>query len=164
MDSTNELWLPIPEYERLFQVSNQGRVRKLCPWCGEGHAKLLSPFNQGGYLAIQLTACGNRKKRFLIHTIVASAFIGPKPPSADVNHIDGNKRHNAVCNLEYLSRSDNLKHAFRTGLRKTKLTPEDVIAIRSQFGIVPKNELARRYGISYQTIKQIARRNIWNHI
>lgn len=104
-----------------------------------------------------------------VHVLVAESFIGPKPPGIDVNHKDGNKQNNCLSNLEYLTRSENHRHAFRIGLakspftgvhgdahRNTKITTADVAALRSEFaGGTPRRALATKYGISYYTVWDI---------
>lgn len=59
-------------------------------------------------------SCGN----VYVHRAVALAFIENPYGLSDVNHKDGNKANNHVTNLEWLSRRDNHRHAYRTGLRK----------------------------------------------
>jgi len=107
-----ERWKPVVDFEGLYEVSDMGRVRnartgrmrKLVPgWCAE-------------YLAVQLSK-DNHETNFQVHVLVASAFLGPAPEGLEVNHKDGNKGNPKLLNLEYLTRSDNLKHAYRTGLR-----------------------------------------------
>ena len=100
----------IVESHPAYEVSDQGHVRR--------GGRILKPQKvPGGYLAAQLWR-GGRPSRRLIHRLVAAAFIGPCPPGREVNHKDGNKHHNAVANLEYLTRPDNMRHAYRTGLRQ----------------------------------------------
>lgn len=71
--------------------------------------------NNSGYECIKINRKGN-KKHFLIHRLVAEAFIENPFCKTEVNHIDGNKLNNNVCNLEWNTYSENLKHAFATGL------------------------------------------------
>lgn len=69
-----------------------------------------------GYVAIKLTAGGKRKHR-LLHCLVAEAFIPNEDCNKEVNHIDGNKLNNNVCNLEWVSSSENKRHAIDIGLK-----------------------------------------------
>jgi len=115
-----EIWRPLPEFDG-YEVSSLGRVRH--------GARILSPCLQGrdrrrpngGYLVVHIKGKG----RF-VHVLVASAFIGPKPPGMQVNHKDGIKLNLNYENLEYVTPSENAKHAYAMGLyvRAKKLTPE----------------------------------------
>jgi uncharacterized HNH endonuclease L245 len=68
-----------------------------------------------GYKFVPITI-GGKTKNHSIHRIVAESFI-PNPNNLPyVNHIDGNKRHNYVDNLEWCSAKENVAHAIRTGL------------------------------------------------
>lgn len=71
-----------------------------------------------GYCQQLLRKDGRSVMRY-VHRLVAEAFL-PKPSVlCEVNHIDGNKQNNAASNLEWVSRSTNMRHAYRTGLRQT---------------------------------------------
>lgn len=73
----------------------------------------------GGYEFVDLQdARSGTKRTYLVHRVVALAFIPTGDTSQDVNHKDGVRSNNAVANLEWLSRSENQKHAYRTGVRQ----------------------------------------------
>ncbi len=77
--------------------------------------KLTPKVNHDGYLRIQLYYKG--KCEFVsIHRLIAETFIANPENKAVVNHIDGNKQNNAVDNLEWCTQSENIRHAYDTGL------------------------------------------------
>jgi hypothetical protein len=106
-----EPWLPVAEYP-LYEVSNSGRVRNV-------HTeRILKPApNSKGYLCVLLYQGSKRNRRsFLVHRLVAQAFL-PNPSNLpQVNHLNGQKRDNRVLNLEWCTQSHNMRHAFATGL------------------------------------------------
>lgn len=50
------------------------------------------------------------------HSMVTEAFLGIRPKDLTVNHIDGDKLNNSKENLEYITRTENIKHAVKLGL------------------------------------------------
>jgi hypothetical protein len=92
-----------------YEVSNYGNVRNVIT------KKLLKPRLKRGYLQVVLYLDG-RRKNYNIHRLVALAFMPNKDRSLQVNHKDGNKQNNKLANLEWVTVSENLKHAFKTGL------------------------------------------------
>lgn len=103
-----EIWKDIKGYEGLYQVSNMGRVRSL------KNKIILKPIkNTNGYLKVNLY--NNRKmKTFLIHRLVALAFISNTENKPQVNHKDENKTNNCMNNLEWCSVDYNNKYCTRT--------------------------------------------------
>ncbi len=73
--------------------------------------------SRNGYVRVELWQSGSGKK-YLVHRLLAEAFIPNPQGFATVNHIDGDKLNNALSNLEWASQSDNQKHAYRIGLQK----------------------------------------------
>lgn len=75
--------------------------------------KFLKPFsNTDGYMSVNLIDVNGKNKNFKIHRLVAILFI-PNPNNLpEVNHLDGNKENNNMCNLEWVTHSDNIKHAW----------------------------------------------------
>lgn len=108
----NETWKDIPGYEGYYQASNTGFIKNKIT--GYVYSVYCS---KRGYPIVILRKNGKRKT-ILTHRLVAktfhplSEFIG-----ATVNHIDGVKTNNCYTNLEWLSQSDNQKHAYKIGLQ-----------------------------------------------
>ena len=100
-----EEWRDIRGYEGLYQVSNLGRVKSIPREKTKGG--ILKPLKDTtGYLSVNLYKNG-KIKRCKIHRLVANNFL-------EVNHKDGNKLNNNLSNLEYVTRSQNILHRFRT--------------------------------------------------
>ena len=123
-----EIWKDIEGYEGLYQVSNLGRVKSLDRivitnnrWGGLTERNLKSRIlkqttdSLGRYLMVILSKDGVVKTK-LVHRLVAKSFIQRDAIKFEVNHIDGNKRNNRLDNLEYCTRTENIKHAVETGL------------------------------------------------
>lgn len=78
---------------------------------------------KSGYVGIVLYSNG-QKKHTHIHHLICLAFLGERPKGFDINHKDGVKTNNKLVNLEYCTKSENVKHAFKFGLRKNNMTQE----------------------------------------
>lgn len=147
-----------------YWVTDRGRI-----WSTKTR-RFLRPGVTQGYRHVTLSR-GGRRQTFRVHALVAAAFLGPRPPGMEINHRDGDKANNAVGNLEYLARSANLRHAYRTGLLRkdrehnprAKLTSNQVGEIRALYarGGLTQVELARRFGVSRPTISDIVRCRSW---
>ena len=123
---SNIEWKPIKDFEGLYEISNKGMVKSLprLKHSNKGDyyskEKILKQTNaQCEYYRVPLTNKNHIKKYYSVHRLVATAFIENPNNYEDVNHIDGNKSNNNVENLEWCTRSYNIQHAFRTGLRPT---------------------------------------------
>ena len=88
-----------------WQVSSQGRYRNSRGGISHGCLK------SSGYCVVKI--CGSD---FPVHRLVAHAFLRPPPSKAawEVNHIDGNCSNNRKDNLEWATRSDNVRHSYAT--------------------------------------------------
>lgn len=151
----------IPGFEGLYVISNYGKVQRLVSGNNTFAGKILQPLinKKTGYPYVKLTKNGKVYKKQL-HILVAQLFLPePKEEGLIVNHKDGNKLNPFYKNLEWITRSENAKHAIRTGLQSicygkdngaTKMDFKDVQALREEYasGNVMQKELAEKYGIS----------------
>lgn len=118
----------IKGYEGIYKISNIGRVLSCSRiqirfWKSRNlkykivhKEKLLKLSNRLGYYCVCLHNKSGKMNSPMVHSIVAQTFIGERPEGYHVNHKDGNKLNNNINNLEYLTSSDNLKHAHKIGL------------------------------------------------
>ncbi|WP_442777660.1 NUMOD4 motif-containing HNH endonuclease [Acinetobacter baumannii] len=171
-----EIWKGIPEWENLYQVSNQGRVRSFDKQCPARFGKpilrkgrILKPTAKGGrYLAVTL-ADGPKRKQYLIHDLVLLTFIGPKPKGMYVCHGDDNRINNRLENLRYGTPKENVQDALRNGVKPigekhgvAKLKNDQVKDIRSSE--LDAKTLAKKYGVCVSHICNIKARKTWVHI
>lgn len=121
-----EVWKPIKGYEEKYEVSSLGRVRNSLK------NKIKNTRLNNGYVIVDLYKGGIRKT-YLVHRLVATAFI-PNPNNYnEVNHISGIKSCNCSKNLEWCNRSMNMIHAYKMGLcnKKIKGGDKNVIKLKS---------------------------------
>lgn len=116
-----EKWVPAVGFEGYYEVSDKGNVRSVrYDHVGNViYSNLLRPaVTHHGYYNVGLSV-QSKRFNYLVHRLVAKAFI-PNPNNLpEVNHLDGNKLNNDVSNLSWCSSSENIAHAYAIGL-KTK--------------------------------------------
>lgn len=170
----DEIWLPIPGFEGIYEVSNKGRVKSL--------ARIV-PHKTGGRLTLpekiripSLAATGkyqmiclwkaNKQHTRYVHRLVLEAFCGPCPKGFDGCHTDGNRQNNSIENLRWDSRSGNMQDAIRHGTSArgvrhgfSKFKEIEIRAIRAD----PRmhKEIARDYGVARATIWSIKSGENW---
>ncbi|BEV43985.1 NUMOD4 motif-containing HNH endonuclease [Afipia carboxidovorans] len=101
-------WRAVPGFEGYYEASSDGRIRSV----SSGHELSTSSLAGSGYVKADLWKANARKQTYL-HRVIAETFL--EPPTDDrteINHIDGNKRNNAASNLEWSSRSENVRHSM----------------------------------------------------
>ena len=106
-----EIWIDIRGYEGKYQISNLGQVKSLKNKIILKNAIISKRKGKDGYKVVNLQG-----KIFYIHRLVANAFIPNKNNLPQVNHIDGNKLNNRIDNLEWVTASQNIKHAYKVNL------------------------------------------------
>ena len=117
----NEIWKDILGYEGLYQVSNFGRI-KIINYRQTGREKIMKlQLKKNNYLDIGLTKDG-KTKRFLIHRLVAQAFIPNTNNLPQVNHKDEDKQNNHYLNLEWCTHEYNINYGTRNEKCSKKLS------------------------------------------
>jgi len=101
-----EIFKDINEFEN-YQISNLGRV-----FSKKRNKFLLLQITKFGYAMVQIRSKKSHKN-FLVHRLVANAFIEPKKDKLFVNHIDCNKLNNSVNNLEWVTPKGNAAHTLK---------------------------------------------------
>ncbi len=106
-NKVEEKWITISENKK-YEVSSLGRVR---------NKKYLKPSIVGGYYRIGLCDNGIQRTHY-VHILVAQYFCDNPENKPIVNHQDGNKLNNHYTNLEWVTHTENSKHADALGLNK----------------------------------------------
>lgn len=173
-----EQWRAIDGWEG-YEVSNHGRVRCFKPR-GYNRPRLSIPhvktthLSVWGYPEVRLHS-GDKTRKFRVHRLVAEAFIPNPHLLPEVNHKDGNKQNNCVGNLEWITRSQNMSHAYEKGLASrmrgernghVKLTRQDIVSIKRKWstGKHLQKDLAHQYGVARTTISAVVNNYNWTHI
>jgi hypothetical protein len=180
-----EIWKSISRFNGEYEVSNEGRCRSTEKVIMKSNgitykrvSKILKPALQvDGYLKCAFSFEGRLITKPL-HRLVAETFISKPSEYLEVNHKDCNKTNNHVDNLEWVTKSENLKHAYNNGLLKpkrgssngnSKLTWCQVEEIRALANTgtryYNRKGIAEKYGISECRVKEIVnkRKNNWNN-
>lgn len=125
--------------------------------------KRIEILNGDGYLGVVLTS-GGRTYSAKAHRLVYLHLVGPIPAGLEINHKNGNKADNRPDNIEAVTRSENIRHAFRIGLNNAtrgekhhlaRLSDAQATEIRRAYaaGGVTQAELAARYGVRQSSIQ-----------
>ena len=184
---SGEVWKDVVGYEGYYQVSSDGRVKGVDRWYEQYNAsakrivKVFYPeklFNgevdKDGYIKVQLTKDKVRKK-FFVHRLVAIAFIANVEKKPEVNHKDGIKSNNSSENLEWMTSSENTRHALDTklytaargeGSGMSKLTEVQVREIHRLYslGNITHADLSKVYSVQGSAISRILTGVRWKHI
>lgn len=168
-------WRPIRGYESRYQISSDGRVRFLFSY-GRATAGAEKHFIRppGGYLQVELSDDQNMQRMFLVHRLVATAFI-PNPENKPVvNHKNSIRSDNRIANLEWVTYKENAVHGAMYGRagaegreRWAILTAPQVADIKRELRNYRKGmlkQLAARYGVLNSTICEIRKGRSWRHV
>lgn len=134
----NEIWKDIPDFDGKYQLSNKGRIKSF--YFDEEGTLLKTTIDRNGYIKIRL-----KNKEYYVHRLVALLFVPNPYFYKEINHKDGNKENNCCENLEWCTRSENVKHAFANGLKENRKGSESNAA-KSFYQFDKQGNLIRRWG------------------
>ena len=158
----NEEWKPVVGFERLYEVSNHGRVRKK-------DKQLTFHKRSKGYPAVWIKEA---KRSFMVHRLVMQAFVGECPKGMEVRHLDGNPVNSHLSNLAYGTTAQNQQDRKQHGTDNagtrhgmSKITEDIVREIRHawSFGFTQQS-IADYFGLSNSHISNIVNYQKWSHI
>ena len=168
-----EEWKIITGFED-YEISSFGRVKSH----KNGKTKILKErFNRDGYVQYSLSDKNHVAQSKRASRLVAEAFIRNPENKPTVNHKDGNKRNNRVDNLEWATKKEQMKHAYKFGLKQpvsgtlhgsSVLSESDVVEIRKVYKPHDKSfgmfALAKKYNVSPATIDRCVRKISYKNI
>lgn len=111
-----EMWKPVKGYESLYEINESGDVRSLHK---HNYGYILNQrIDRGGYYTVRLSKPYKRSCTFYVHRLLGYAFI-PNPENKPfINHKSGIKLNNSIDNLEWVTHSENMLHAYKLNLIK----------------------------------------------
>jgi len=175
----NEVWLPVPGYLGLYEVSDFGRVRSLRAVARNTNRLRDVPLilvttkcKRTGYIRVGLSSSLGVRRMFCVHALVLMAFVGPRPPGHVGAHENGKRDQNRLSNLFWKTHKENSADMERHGTRargeinkRSKLTTEQVLAIRAEGGERGNlTRLGKKYGVTPTTISNVQKRVGWKHV
>lgn len=160
-EDNKEIWKDITIKGCYYQVSNLGVIYSLI-----SGKDLLPSKSRKGYLMVKLYKDNGCKIGIPVHRLVAMAFIPNPENKPQVNHINGIKHDNRVCNLEWMTCKENINHAYNTGIKtnanekncSSLYTNEEVLNMRNMHknGSTYK-DIANTYKGEYSTIWKLVK-------
>jgi hypothetical protein len=171
----SEEWMPVLGYSGLYEVSDQGRARRVKTQSGRPSGRLMRPGYRRDYLNYTLSYL-NVQQTFCAHRLVWEAFNGPIPEGMQINHKNGGKRDNRLTNLELCTPQENTAHAYSVLGRvrtppphkvgeangRAKLKESDLPEIRRLRALGwSQQKIADQFGVNQTIISGILRGAYW---
>lgn len=171
-----EILKDIPNFSR-YKASSDGRILKV-----KDNTLILPSYTPDGYLSIKLVNDNGKRITIRLNRLIAFVFHNPNNndfsffKNLEANHIDGNKENNKADNLEWLTPSENQRHAYKTNLRqpimnnKCKFTTHTEEQVRETCQLIERGYSLSKikslldFNTSDGFINAIRRKKTWKHI
>lgn len=162
VESMNNDWVPVRNYEGYYEISSSGHVRSLHGMYPRLLAISLLP---SGYCHVKLSK-NKKSKTIYLHRLIAEHFVDNPEGKPHVNHKDRDPTNNDYSNLEWVTPKENKEHSARLGTKFTKLSPDDVLEIRRlrREEHLTYQKIGERFGVVRSTISEIINGNRWTHV
>ena len=146
-----DLPIDLDGFENKYKITSDGRVYS------EYLNDFLKPFfSRGGYVRVKLNY-GDRSKKFMIHRLVAMAFIENKDNKPHVDHINCNRSDNRVENLQWCTPKENAEYAVERGGRDSMLYRFINIKTGEMLEFSNRHKLLKHFGkVCLRYVRQIA--------
>lgn len=127
--------------------------------------KKLKPYlSDWGYFKVSVSDYP-LKKTYLVHRLIALSFIPNPDNKPEINHIDGNKQNNSIENLEWVTTTENIRHALMFGLMptgdkhpKVKVTDNEILIIKQmRKDNITYKKISEKFGISVTHACRVAK-------
>lgn len=145
------MWKEIPNTDGCyFADSETGKIKSVERKGADGRhlkGKILKPWVQNSGYEVVTLHCKKIQRDFLVHRLVAQTFLIPEEHQTDINHKDGNKRNNKLDNLEYTTRSENIRHSVDHNLTTPRVARYHKVHMLDTEGV---------YQESFNSIKEAA--------
>lgn len=151
-------WSPIKNYEGIYEINVLGVVRSLHR--KNFHHIMNQRVDRGGYYSVRLTNRQGTNTHY-VHRLLGLTFLGNPNNKCCINHKDGNKLNNSLANLEFVTHSENMLHAYKTGLISSGNAMEIVDCITGEIYNSVK-QAAEALGYKYPTLKNYINGNRTN--
>ena len=121
MSDDTERWLPVVGYEGYYEVSDRGRVRSVERFVSRGgapmhvRARILRCHQRPDLRTSVVMARDGINRNVFVHTLVLTAFMGPRPSGQEACHWNGDASDNRLENLRWDTRSGNRRDMIRHG-------------------------------------------------
>ena len=161
------MWLPIKGWEGFYDVSDDGQVRSLkYHGLARKTPRILKTYpHTKSYKLVRLQS-GSRSVPRYVHRLVLETFVGECPAGKEAGHRDGHKQNNALSNLEWITRPENVSDKYKHGHILygerngfAKLTATQVQQIRQSAS--SHAALARQFGVAETTVADVRHGKTW---